>query len=180
MDEPIEEAYFNWLYTKVLRTPGNTPSNSYQSLIFALHSTPYQWLVSGDDNRAADGIDLRYEFLNLLRIDSEEVDQEWLDLECSVLEMLIAFARRCSFQTALDDKEWFWIFLTNLNLSEISDGSYREYQNDIYPIISTFVGREYDRHGRGGLFPMPFSRKDQRRIEVWYQFSEYLVENNIP
>lgn len=180
MAEPLEEVYFDWLYTSILRTPGRTPSTSYRSLIFAIHSKRFQWLVSGDDNRAIEGVGLRFEFLGNLGIDLEEVDPGWLELECSVLEMLIAFARRCAFQTALDEKEWFWIFLDNLNLSEISDGSYRELQHYIFPTLSVFVGREYDRRGHGGLFPLTHTRKDQRRLELWYQFSEYLVEQAIP
>lgn len=178
MSEPLEEVYFNWLYTKIQRGPGRTPSTSYRSLIFALQSTEYQWLVLGDDNRAADGIDLRSEFLNELGIDN--VEPGWLDLECSVLEMLIALARNCAFQTALDEKEWFWIFLENLELSEISDGSYSSQAHHIYPTLQAFVGREYDRNGRGGIFPLRHTDNDQRRTELWYQFSEYLVENNIP
>lgn len=180
MNEPIEDVYFNWLYTKAVSSPGNTPSTSYRSLMFALHSTEFQWLVSGDDNRVADGIDLRYEFLAELGVDIDGVDPGWLNLECSVLEMMVAFSRRCAFQTSLDEKDWIWIFLDNLNLSEISDGSYRSQSHYIYPTLSVFVGREYDRHGRGGLFPMIHSRKDQRNVELWYQFNEYIVENNIP
>jgi len=179
MDEPIEEAYFNWLYAKVLRTQGRTPSTSYRSLIFGIHAVPFQWLVTGDDNRAADGIDLRYVFLNELRIPAEE-EQDWLELECSVLEMLIALADRCAFQTALSSKDWIWIFLDNLGLSHISESSYTEYQDDIYPVISGFVHREYDRNGRGGIFPLSHGSKDQRRVELWYQFSEYLVDHDIP
>ena len=180
MNEPIEELYFDWLYTKILRTPGGTPSTSYRSLIFALHSTEFQWMVSGDDNRYADGLELRLEFLSEIGLETDEVDQGWFNLECSVLEMLIAFSHRCAFQTEMDYKEWFWIFLDNLNLSEISDGSYREQSHYIYPTLMTFMGRGYDRRGHGGLFPLVHTRKDQRRIELWYQFNEYLVENSIP
>ena len=178
MNEPIEELYFDWLYTNVVRIEGRTPSTSYRSLLFAIHSCEYQWLVIGDDNRAADGEELRREFLN--QFDISNPDPGWLDLECSVLEMLVAFSRRCAFQTAWDEKEWFWIFLDNLHLSEISDGVYKEQSLYIYPAISTFVGREYDRHGVGGIFPMIRTRRDQRNQELWNQFSEYLVENDVP
>lgn len=180
MAEPIDELYFDWLYTNILRTPGRTPTTSYQSLMYALHRFEFRWLVSGDDNRAADGVALRYDFLDEYGIDPDDVDPGWFDLECSVFEMLFAFSKRCAFNTSLDYKEWFWIFLDNLNLSEISDGSYREQKHYIYPTLETFVGRGYDRHCRGGLFPVLQTRRDQRKVELWYQFNEYLVENAIP
>lgn len=179
MDEPIEEVYFNWLYTKVLRTQGRTPSTSYRSLIFGLHSIPFQWLVTGDDNRVADGIDLRYVFLHELRIDAAE-EQEWLELDCSVLEMFVALADRCAFQTALSSKDWIWLFLENLGLDHISERSYEESSADIYPTVIAFINREYYRNGRGGIFPLSHGSRDQRRVELWYQFSEYLVDKDIP
>ena len=32
-------------------------------------------------------------------------------------------------------------------------------------------------NGTGGLFPLKRPRVNQRRVEVWYQMSEYLMEN---
>lgn len=178
MDEPIEDLYFNWLYSKVAWHDLHTPSTSYQSLLYALHTTEFVWLVTGDSNRAEDGRVLREEFLRELRC---EVDDNWMDLNCSVLEMLIAFSRRCSIQTeSMSSNAWFWLFLENLTLSDISDGVYRSEGHRIGPAVEAFVWRYYDQFGRnGGLFPLRYSQNDQTKVELWYQFSEYLVDTGI-
>jgi hypothetical protein len=45
--------------------------------------------------------------------------------------------------------------------------------------LETFVWRNYDRKGVGGIFPLYRSRRDQRRVELWYQFNEYIEEYGI-
>jgi hypothetical protein len=39
------------------------------------------------------------------------------------------------------------------------------------------IWRTYDRRGHGGLFPLQRSNRDQRRVEIWYQLSEYLLQD---
>ena len=63
MEEPIENLYFNWLYTKVSDVKNQTPTTKFDRLLILLHRTEFVWLLSGDDNRAEDGRDLRIEFL---------------------------------------------------------------------------------------------------------------------
>lgn len=176
MSEPIEDRYFGWLYSKVAPHVRSTPSTTYRSLLHNLHETKFTWQVPGDDNRAEEGIDLRTEFL---KVDQAEYDDIWMDLECSVLEMLIAFTRRCEFQTDLSEAQWFWIFLTNLGLAEISDGMYAVECDQIDEILYKFVERRYSPLGHGGLFPLRYSDNDQRKVEVWYQFCEFVEENEI-
>ena len=177
MNEPIEEVYFNWLYAKVARVQNPTPSLTYYTLLRELHSTEFVWLVPGDDNRAEDGVGVRREFYHYLhtKIDDE---QPWFYLDCSVLEMLIAFSRRAAFQTDISDRDWFWRFLENLGLSELYD-SRNDTQQIASEVINTFVWRLYDRKGNGGLFPLSHTNNDQRRVEVWYQFCEYLVDQGL-
>lgn len=177
MDEPIEDVYFDWLYTKVTSTRGTTPSTSYRSLLFALHSTEFAWLISGDDNRAEEGKALRKEFIR--EYWGDDPDDLWYSMGCSVLEMFVAFARRATFQTELSTYDWFWIFLENLGLADISDSSYRANASRIGPALDTFIWRTYDRRGNGSMFPLKRSRKNQRTAEIWYQFCEYVVDNDI-
>jgi len=175
MDEPIEEAYFNWLYSKVasIDCPA-TPSNTYFNLMRQLHSTEYAWLLNGDDNRAADGLELRREFHKILEIHLRE-EIPWTYIGCSVLEMLIAFSRRTMFQTSISDREWFWIFLHNLGLADLNDAQ-PDISLYVQGVLETFIWRTYDINGIGGLFPMEYTKRDQRQIEVVYQFFEYLEE----
>ena len=41
------------------------------------------------------------------------------------------------------------------------------------------VERRYKRSGEGGLFPLKNAAKDQRKVEIWYQLSSYLLENYV-
>lgn len=173
-DEPIEELYFNWLYSKVAAVENPTPSLTHWTLLRDLHSTEFIYLVSGDDNRAQDGLDLRREFLRESFIGE---DPPWLSIGCSVLEMLYAFARKASFETGVSTRDWFWLFLDNLGIADLNDASNRISQK-VSEVLDRFIWRTYRRNGEGGMFPLRSSPNDQREVEIWYQFCEYLVEND--
>lgn len=171
MDVELEEMYFKWLCAKV-----TTPySNMYDGLLMILHKTEFVWIVLGDRNRAADGVELRTDFLretNYLRT------REWYECPCSILEALIAFARKANFQTDMPVADWFWKFIENLGLSEyrrVSDGDVRH----ILDILNTFVWRTYQPNGVGGLCPMAAPHRDQREVEIWYQWCEYVQEQRL-
>lgn len=175
MSEPVEESYFNWLYLKVASVGVITPSLSYYTLLRELHSTEFIWLISGDDNRAEDGIELRKEFLINT---SYEYDASWLSLPCSVLEMLIAFSRRAEFDTDFSEREWFWMFLDNLELSELND-TVLGIPGIVDSVLSTFIWRTYDSNGHGGLFPTESFANDQRKVEIFYQWCNWVYENDL-
>lgn len=170
--EPIEEVYFNWLYDKVASVAVPTPSLTFYTLMQALHTTEFVWTIQGDDNRAEDGIELRRKFF---RATFTEREEDWLHIPCSVFEMLIAFSDRCSFQTGRSERDWFWIFLEHLDLDQMSDA--RSSVTEIaYERLYNFVWRLYSPEGVGGLFPLRHPKKDQRKVEIWYQLFEYLDE----
>lgn len=176
MNEPLENLYFNWLCAKVNRVDNPTPSLTYWNLLRQLHSTEYAWLISGDDNRAEDGVELRTEFINESNFPYNE---GWEGVGCSVLEMLIAFSRRAQFNAGETSQFWFWHFLDNLGLADANDASHIP-PEEIDETLYTFVWRLYDESGAGGLFPMQNPPKDQKEVEVWYQFCEYLVDIDWP
>lgn len=175
MTEPLDNLYFNWLYSKVCDPQSSSPNEKYEKLLGEMHRTEYAWLLSGDDNRAEDGVELRTEFLKETRFEPEPY---WLDETCSVLEMMIAFSRRAAFETDADSRTWFWIMVSNLGLSEMSDANGID-RLRIQGVLDTFIWREYERNGQGGLFPVSKSRNDQRKVEVLYQFSEYVDERHL-
>lgn len=176
MNEPIENLYFNWLCAKVNRVENPTPSLTFWNLLRQLHSTEYVWLVSGDDNRAEDGVELRTEFLTEANL---PYPREWESVGCSVLEMLIAFSRRAQFNAGETPEYWFWSFLTNLGLDEANDASNAP-PEIIDDILYNFVWRCYEENGVGGLFPMKNPPANQKEVEVWYQFCEYLIDIDWP
>lgn len=172
MNEPIENVYFNWLCAKVVRLENPTPSLTFWKLLRILHQTEFIWLVSGDDNRVEDGLELRNEFL----LESNfEKDTYWFYSPCSVFEMLFAFSRRCEFATDQPRQLWFWLFLDNLGLKECNDASDPD-EEYISQVLYNFVWRTYAFNGDGGLFPLRNPKHDQRDVEIWYQFSEYLID----
>jgi len=174
MTESLENLYFNWLCAKVMDHQNMTPSKSYYNLMRILQSTEFIWLLSGDDNRAADGLDLRKEFLLLADIPDHP---EWREFPpCSILEMLIAFSRRAEFMTDIPANECFWDMLDNLDLKRVNDGT-RIKQKEIDEILESFIWRTYDVNGTGGLFPVDSPREDQRHVEIWYQFCGYLLDH---
>ena len=172
MNGSLEELYFNWLHAKVMLS--EPPAISYNKLIRALFDTEFVWLLLGDDNRAEDGIELRSEFIRESHLD---IDQSWFNIGCSILEMMISLCRRAEFQTEIHSSEWFWQLISNLGLSDEFDDNFDDERvgNRLYD----FVWRTYGYSGRGGLFPMTDPPEDQRGVEIWYQFSEYLVDRQM-
>ncbi len=175
MTVELDTIYFGWLYAKVVKTPSNTPSNSFHKLMMALYTTEFVWQLIGDDNRMEDGLDLRLEFLHEARLDADI--SEWRESDgCSMLEMLIALAKRAEFQTDDSMHDWFWEFLKNLELDELVDSSFPE--SGIDDILDDLNWRRYRYDGRGGIFPIEHPTEDQRGVEIWYQFHEYLADQD--
>lgn len=171
-NEPLENTYFNWLCTKVAKVEVPTPSLTYFNLLRELQNTEFSWVVPRDDNRAEDGVELRLDFQREAFL---SVDEGWMQLPCSIFEMMYALAKRASFETGKSAIYWFWTMIENLGLKEFNDASNFD-PDEVAYILHRFVWRLYEPDGRGGLFPLKNSIHDQREQEIWYQFSEYLFE----
>lgn len=173
MPEPIDGHYFNWLRKQVLDS--NAPTYLYFDLLDLLYRTQYIAVILGDRNRLDDGLELRLDFL---RETGLEDDCYWHDLPCSVLEVLIAFAKRASFVTDDPIPYWFWKFIENLRLDGYRTLS-RSERRLVNRVIETWMYRIYDYSGDGGLFPMSEPIEDQRQLEIWYQFNQYLDDQGL-
>lgn len=166
----FDDLYLEWLYNQVVVEPQKL---SYWRLMRHLYSTEFTWFVPNDDNRAADGRDLRVEWADGAHIDPPA---RWLQLGCSVLEMLIALARHMEFEAEETPEYWFWHLMENLGFQGYHDkGGYSSH--DVTRRLKILVDRLYDHTGRGGLFPLRSPSKDQRKVELWYQMSEYLLQD---
>jgi hypothetical protein len=130
--------------------------------------------VPNDDNRAEDGRALRCEWANE---EGADVDHDWLSLGCSFLEMLIGLSRRLAFETEVVASAWFWHLINNMGLLGYHDKS-NFAEEDVDDRTSAVIWRTYEYNGNGGLFPLRAPSQDQRQVELWYQLSEYLLQDS--
>lgn len=172
------DEYFGWLCDLVHVVQ---PYVSYNLLAEALHNKEFRWFVPNDDNRAFDGKALRERFCDEMGI---MYVHDYFIEECSMLELIIGLAYRCEFIMAdengnLDMEGWFWKFISNADLDRFTDVPYYDLWEGeaVDDILNTIIDRTYGYNGDGGLFPLKCPRKDQRKVELWYQMSEYLMEN---
>lgn len=176
MSAALDERYFNWLYRQVCSVRTRLKSRSYRELFHILYTKEFVWLVPNDDNRVHDGKDLRYEFLNEEGIEPDERDEYWLNLPCSMLELLLSLARELEF---VDDEgttvEWFWELLENIGIEDLSDAKKIDHEL-VDDILDRVIWRRYNYNGGGGLFPLVYPEKDQRTVELWYQLNAYVIE----
>lgn len=171
----IDERYFEWLYDLVADPRERNPARSFFQLMEILFLTPFEYYVPNDDCRAEDGRNLRIDFMHdrdLLR------DQEWWEIDCSMLEMLIALSRRLEFQSRMSADWWFWKLLSHVGIDKYHDEQINDGIADaIRGVLEVINSRTYGRSGRGGLFPVRHSSRDQRDYDLWYQMSIYLAEH---
>lgn len=170
---PLDELYFEWLYSQVAEVEAADPSLTYWKLLKKLFTREAFSLVPNDDNRLEDGKKLRFEFLRENRIGTS--NYEWADLGCSVFELMVGLSRRLSFEAEGAPHYWFWKMIENLKLLPYSDN--RPFPEDLVDdIIDVLLNRTYKKNGRGGLFPLRHTTNNQREIELWYQMAEYVQE----
>lgn len=167
MEDFILNDYFDWLYYQVAR------NNSYRKLIGMLHNMIFRYNVPHDENRAADGVNLRWYY-----VDDGGYNGilEWKS-ECTVLEMLTAAALQMSI--IMDDPDldysiahWFWMFMENLDLADMTDDRYDK--TYIYGRVSMFMDRTYEPDGYGNIIYLPNIREDLRDVEIWSQMCWYM------
>lgn len=144
----------------------------YTRLLSYLHSIEFTWTIYNDKNRAADGLVIRDEYFG-----GENV----LRRPCSVLEMLVAMARRCEYDIMHDPDvgdmtgKWLFIMLDNAGLLAFDN---RNFDIDVVSsIIFRILNRMYEPSGQGGFFPLEHSMEDMRTVEIWSQLNRYLDEN---
>lgn len=171
----IDDEYFEWLVDLVC---GNRFSEkiSFDKLLAHLHDTEFRYSIPLDENRAMDGIDLRYRFA----AECGYRDSAVLELPdyCSVLEMMIALSIRCE-EYIMDDPmigdrtgQWFWEMITSLGLGSCYNDRYDHAA--VEAIITRFLDRDYEPNGKGGLFTIRNCEVDMRDLEIWRQLMRYL------
>lgn len=161
------DGYFNYLSSLI-------EGDEYSILLSILDDTEFIVKVRGDENRL-------YDVLNLRNLYGGKIER----IEPTVLELLISLAVTCENKIMRGDEdnrtpEWFWMICTNLGLDKYNDIYCENNLNSSYEIrriVEVFNERTYKRNGVGSAFPLPNTKKDMRRVELWYQLNWYMAEN---
>ncbi len=81
--------------------------------------------------------------------------------------------------TSSDAGEWAWQLMVNLRIDRYSGRISRRLAEEIDGLLDRLIWRQYDPDGMGGFFPLEWPRRDQTQVELWYQMSAYLEEQEI-
>ena len=193
--------YTVWLYNTYTRKPGDRfgwrwgrfedeTMGTHVILNELLFKIPFIPSVPNDENRAIDGMSLRDAYIDSRyswttghpRYDDEQW-QAFLRSSCSMLEMMIALAIRISFDTEGFGEDtsvsyWFWKMIDNIgcDVTDYQMVTDQRVKAKCETRILEVVDRRYSANGVGGLFPLSNPNGDQRKVELWYQMSAYLIE----
>ena len=161
----MKERYFHWL----LKFIGNgfCRKNSYFELLEYLFNTEFCWSIPMDENRAADGIDLRHRFV-VECDENEEASYVYLSGPASVLEVLIALSIKMEgiARGTIDLSkagQWFWGMIKSLNILDCYDGNFDEKK------VEYFINRWFDTDSNVSIFP-------KKSGEIWTQAMDFLSE----
>lgn len=173
----LEDRYFEWLYDLVCNS-GYVSRLSYRKLLSFLHSVTFYSILPRDENRAYDGIKLRYDFGDDNGIPRHRIQRKLDNRPCSFLEMAVALSRRCEVEIMYDYElgnrtwKWFWKIMTNMNLGGMTDDKFdADYVNKA---VETVLTRTYEPNGRNGYFTIPGCPDDLRKVEIWGQLNRYI------
>lgn len=167
-----EIEYFSWLSSKV----DSERESNYVFLFKAMHRKSCYSIVPMDENRFEDGKFLRKRFIDEKKLEASE---DFIG-PCSFLEFLVALSMKIQ---EIDDFEhdvdyYFWILLRNIGLDQMDNPTFiNQSVIDIFESsVNRVLDRTYKRNGVGGLFPLKGRCKDQRKIEIWIQMNQYILE----
>lgn len=177
-EREIRDLYFHWLCDLV----DLPPERNYHLLMCRLKYRSFHSNYPMDDNRAMDGINLRYRFASDCDFDQRIVASVIDIQECSVLEMMVALAIKCDQLITDDNSETPLIFfdmLKSLKLDNMDDVHFNKMYVDNR--LNIFLNGHYSKNGSGGLFTLKnIGTDDATQMEIWVQAMWYLndiIEN---
>ena len=100
--EDLSSRYFEWL-CGIVFDGRYLKGRSYSKLFELLHSVDFEVVIGMDQNRAEDGIDLRYRFGDEQGYIQPMIASLIDNVPCSVLEMMVALSFQC--ENTMSDPE---------------------------------------------------------------------------
>ena len=182
--DALNETYIQWLYSKV--GSHDKEYSHYWRVIRRLYRKEFYFVVPNDANRYEDGLFLRTMFADEYGYNWDDITKIFYDKPCTVLEMMVAFARRIDSDVMWDPEKgdrsafWFWQMLQNagLDMKRFCDEHFdKECLIELENMINRVISRHYNRSGEGGFFPIFHTRKNFQRMELWYQMQYWMDEN---
>ena len=181
----LNDLYVNWLIAQVNFDYRHNSTSRYDGLMLALHTKEFVWMVPNDDNRLADGLELRYHFLQDERFHKDFLSMKLTDEGigefrgqfCTMLEVIVGLSKRLAFQAQGEPGWWAWKLIENLELHKMRDPFTRRKAEKTEEILEQLIWRTYPWDGVGGFFPLAFPQTDQTKVEIWYQMAAYLQEH---
>lgn len=167
--------YFDWLMNKI----GFYKDPDIRPICIKLHEHPFVAVLSGDENRGNDGIELREKYLDEFEFTERDIlsGMDYLSGVptgvCSMFEMMVGLHERVVNEILYDYDE-----MLSCNLFDTMLKSLGVYDNDLEYILERFDSNDYDKDGYGGLFWTPCTEVDMRKTEIWYQMHIYFRETN--
>lgn len=159
-----DNGYFNWLMG-IIGGPGE-----YKNAIELLWRTEYYSNIPNDQNRAVDGLKLRYYYEQETGKKCEKIGP------CSVLEMMIRLAMRTESGFLFDQKVgnrtnlWFWDMFFSAGFEKINESGQKKWANAHF--LDKFLARETGTF----FFKMAKSPENFGQMEVWEQLCRYISE----
>lgn len=166
-----DKNYYQWL-VKQIRVP--VEARELDTVFSIMFDTEFVWLIGNDENRIADGRDLRVEYLNRKHIDGD-VDSEPI----SFLEVLIGLSRRIAFLVERKPEFEAWRLVKNLKLGGFRDPLDSREVAKVKQTLERVIWRGYRPDGSGGFFPLTNPQNDQSKAEIWSQMNAYIQENRV-
>lgn len=180
-DDPARNDFRYYLRWLIARVKGTT---NYSKVLAMMHDTRFEYVIPQDRYRESDGRNLRRMYADERGF---EITDEDLSYPASLLEVMVSLSDTMSMNVLYDEDNpdalpylYFGEMMencglanyTNSYLENLSKAQAREFVDGICKKV---MYRRYSRNGEGGLFPIPGCRKDQRKIELWYQMNEYIL-----
>lgn len=162
--------------------------DTYTMLCCSLLKKPFVPVIKDDYNRVEDALTLRIDFVECysdIYDDIVPIDEygNFEEEDVSCLEMLLYLALRLEEDLMYDYKEgdrtieWFFEFITNLNLDDITNENYSEKScYYISEILDRWMNREYNDNGENGNIIITNRNCDMRNMPIWNQLQEFSRE----